>query len=117
MPQRMPMTTRVPASVRRVAGGRRAVQPRHHLLGAIGDEARELRDRELDRLAHQALLDRARPLQHVVDNLVAVARMSDPDADAPEVLAEVRDDVLDAVVAAGAAALLEPRDAGRQVEV
>jgi hypothetical protein len=30
---------------------------------------------------------------------------------------KVRDDVLDAVVAAGAAALLEPRDAGRQVEV
>src|SRR5262245_20798833 len=85
MPQRIPMARRVPASVRRVAGGRGRVQPVHHLLGALGDEARELCDRELDRLAHEALLHGARPLEHVVDDLVAIARVPDADADPPEV--------------------------------
>src|SRR6185503_9046593 len=117
MPQRMPIAMRVRTSVRRVAGGRRRMQPVHHLLGALGDQPRELRDRELDRLAHQALLHRACALEHVVDDLVAIAGVSDTDADPPEVLAEVCDDVLDAIVPAGTTALLEARDAGRQVEL
>src|SRR5688500_6678088 len=83
MPQRMPTAEGL---LFRRRGGR--VQAIHHFFRALGQEARELRDRKLERLAHQPLVHCARALQHVVDDLVTVARMADADADAPEVLAE-----------------------------
>ena len=109
MPQRMPTTVS--------AAGGDGVEPVHDLLRTLGQQARKLRDGKLDRFAHQALVHGARTLEHVVDDLVAVARMADADPDAPEILAQMRDHVFQPVVPAGAARLLEARNAGRQVEL
>ena len=52
-----------------------------------------------------------RPPQHVIQHLGAIARVADADAQPPEPVAHLRDHVAHAVVAGGAAALLEAHDA------
>ena len=43
--------------------------------------------------------------------------MADADAQPPERIAHLRDDIAHAVVSAGAAALLQAHDAGREIEL
>src|SRR5262245_12020756 len=69
----------------------------------------------LDGVANQALLGFGGPRQHVLD--ARLRRLADADPQAPELIAELRDEIADAVVARGATALLQLHDARREIQL
>src|SRR5258706_95882 len=87
-------------------------------LHVTGEHWRDDLERAVDRLVDRRLVFGRRLLQDVVGDRVLVAGMADADAQAPVVVrAETLRDVLQAVVAGDAAALLHPRHAGREVDL
>ena len=125
MPQLKPMSYAFDSSARRL---RRRREKRHPAHVSFVDLAATLgQQRRLRRPARRAPWAASRSLaialvgleiaQHPVQHEVLVAGMADADAHAAIVVAEMGIDVADAVVAAGAAALLDADLARRQVEL
>ena len=93
------------------------VQFHRRFLELVRVQQRPHGEAAIDCLVDGVLLLAARRLQDEVDDLRAIARMADAQAQPPEILAEVRDDVLQSVVAGRAAAALQLDTARRQVEL
>src|SRR5688572_28444152 len=90
----------------------------HRRLHVAGQHLGQHLQRAVDGLVDRRLVLGHRLLQHVVGALRARRRLADADAQAPVVVrCEPLRDVLEAVVPGDAAALLEPRDAGLEVEL
>ena len=96
---------------------RAAVQLGHGALRALLDEDRHAVGRRAHRLEDEILFGARRARQHVIDHLGLVAGMPDAEPQAPEILADVRDDVAQPVVAAVTAAVLQAHGADRQIEL
>src|SRR5262245_8302445 len=58
-----------------------------------------------------------RASQHVIEHFVLVPRVPDTEPKAPELVAEMRDEILESVVPARAAAEFQAHDADRQIEI
>src|SRR6185295_6406816 len=87
-------------------------------LHVASDHLRQHLQRAVHRLVDRRLVLGRGLLQNVVGDRVLVAGMADADAQAPVVVrAEALRDVLQPVVAGDAAALLDARHAGREVEL
>src|SRR3990172_2723189 len=97
------------------------MQPQHRRLRVARGEQRPCVETARDCRFDQRLLLRPRRMQHISNNLLlargGVARMADADPQAPEIVAaEALGNVVEAVMAAGAAAELESYRAWRQIE-
>src|ERR1035437_3537508 len=85
------------------------MQPQHRRLPVAGGEQWSHFEATCDRVLDQRVLLRPRRVQHIIDDFLFarshVARMADADPQAPEIVAaELLGDVVEPVVAAGAAA-------------
>ena len=89
----------------------------HGLLRAIAQQVGERGVRALERRVDEPLLLRGGAVEHSIDHLVLGSRVAHADAQPPEIRSELCDHVAHAVVPAVAAALLEPHNAGRQVDL
>src|SRR5579875_3621327 len=106
---------RVPGPESRVP---RRVQSLHRLAEVAPDQQRQLVQCARDRVQHRLLVGPGGIAQHPRRHPVAVAGMADADAQAMErAVAEVGDDVAQSVLAAVAAVELQPRGAGRQIQI
>src|SRR5690606_5798877 len=95
-----------------------AVQLLHGALQIARDAKRQDAEGAFDRLVDRRAVLRRRTTQHIARDGVLVAGMADADAKPPVVVRpHALRDVAQAVVPADAAALLEPRDARRKVEL
>src|SRR5258708_31448856 len=94
-----------------------AVQSGHGALSALFEQQRDAVHRRGDGFQNQILLRTRRARQHIIDDVGFVAGMSYPQTHAPEGLADMRDGVAQAIVAAMAAPLLQAHRAHRQVEL
>src|SRR5207245_3115973 len=110
---------------RRVLGRRRLrprVQLEHRALDLPGRKMRPDHHRPSDRLVDQRLVLGARGMQNIVSDFLFreldLARMPDAKPQSPEpAVAQLRDDILEAVVTRAAAAELEPDAAWLRTEL
>src|SRR3546814_12933302 len=91
--------------------------PLHEARGAAARQQRNGIGHRIEQLLQPGLVCLGEVAQHVAVHQVLVAGMADAQAHAPELLADVSRQRADAVVAAGAAALLHADLAGREVDL
>src|SRR5882672_4391241 len=89
----------------------------HHVFAAFVEQRGENRDCIADTADDLILFSGRRTPQHVVEHVILVAGMADTETEAPELVAQMRDQVLESVVPARTTAELEAHAPDRQIEV
>ena len=98
-------------------GGLIIFDPRHEARCVALDQGGDLGCHRIQQLLQPDLVGLGEVVQHVAVHQLLLAGMADAQAHPPELLADVGLEGADAVVAAGAAALLDADLAGREVDL